>query len=122
MLLFCNGKNGFCYKETCDKSCEYHDGSGSKYVKEQTFGDKIRSMTDEELTDFFFTNFCGIDSAFFFCTNKKECGDLLDADQEIPDEWCKKCLLNRLRQPAEIKKYPTMPVEDKRESGLVEED
>lgn len=122
MLLFCNGKKGFCYKETCDKSCEHHDGSGSKYVKTKTFADEIRSMTDEELCDFLFTNFCGLDPAFSYCLNKKECRDLLDADQEIPDEWCKKCLLNRLRQPAEIKKLPATSFEGKQESGLIEED
>lgn len=127
MLLFCNGKKDFCYKDVCDSSCEHHDGSGSRYVRTQTFADRVRSMTDEELVEFLFQISCGIDPANYFCTNKKECGEFLNSDKEIPDEWCKKCLLDRLRQPVDdsvIPKGDRLPngfFLDRQNSGLTEE-
>lgn len=87
------------------------------YVKTMTNGDRMRAMTDEELADFVLNlNFCGI-----FCTNKKECRELVAADKDIPDEWCKKCFVLYLQEPAEI--LPPRPniFEDKQESGLLEE-
>lgn len=67
----------------------------------QTIADQIRSMNDEELAAFLYQMPCGIDPAAYFCKNKKECGDLMDADKEIPEEWCKKCLQEYLQRPAE---------------------
>ena len=31
----------------------------------------------------------------------KACEDMMDSNQDIPDEMCKACLLQKLRQPAE---------------------
>lgn len=129
MLLYCNGKKDFCHKEVCDKTCEYYDGTGSKYVKKQSLADKIRSMNDEELAAFLYPITCGIDPANFYCKNKKECEELMDADKEIPDEWCRECLAERLQQPAEAGKLPYLNrtitglgIDSKQDSGLVEED
>lgn len=129
MLLYCNGKKDFCHKEVCNKTCEHYDGSGSKYVKVQSLADMIRSMNDEELPAFLLQITSGIDPANFYCTNKKECGELMDADKTIPEEWCLKCLSERLQQPAEGGKFPYpgliitgLGIDSKQDSGLVEED
>lgn len=88
----------------------------------RSFADKIRSMSDEELCDAIFRLIYALDPATWFCKGKKECGDLMDADKEIPDEMCKACLLAKLRQPAEEPPRPIRIHEDKQESGLLEED
>ena len=67
-----------------------------------TNADRIRAMSDEELADAIVKMVCGIDPAEFFCQNKKECEDLMDADKEIPEEWCRQCVLAMLQQPAEV--------------------
>lgn len=129
MLLFCNGKKDFCHREVCDKTCEHYNGAGAKYVKKQSLADKIRSMNDEELAAFFLQITSGIDPANFYCKNKKECEELMNADKEIPEEWCLKCLAERLQQPAEGGKLPDqdliitgLGIDPKQDSGLVEED
>ena len=66
-----------------------------------TFADSIRSMSDEELTDAIYRLINAKDPATWFCKGSKECGDLMDNDQDIPDEMCKKCLLAKLQEPAE---------------------
>jgi hypothetical protein len=35
------------------------------------------------------------------CQSKKECGEMLDRDEQIPDEWCRQCRVEWLHQPAE---------------------
>ena len=70
--------------------------------KVQTHADQIRAMSDEELADAIVKMACGIDPAESFCQSKKECEDLMDADKEIPEEWCRQCVLAMLRQPAEV--------------------
>lgn len=70
-------------------------------VKTKTYADRIRAMNDEELTDAIYQLIYAMDPATWFCKGKKECGELLDADKEIPNEMCKNCLLEKLRQPAE---------------------
>lgn len=91
------------------------------YVKTMTFADKIRTMTDEEQVDFIFNLIYCEDPARWFCTNKKECAAVMAEDGLIPDEWCKKCMLEALRKPAEIIPPPPNIFEDKQESGLLEE-
>ena len=63
--------------------------------------ERIRAMSDEELTDAIYQLINAMDPATWFCKGSKECGDLMDADKDIPDEMCKKCLLAKLREPAE---------------------
>ena len=82
-----------------------------------TMADKIRAMSDEDLTDMIYD----LNMEGTFCTNRKECEELLNNDG-ITDEMCKKCLLEYLRKPVEDK--PTLPSGiylDKEESGLTEE-
>lgn len=86
------------------------------YVKTMTNADRIRAMSDEELTDIIYD----LNMAGTFCTNRKECEELLDNDK-LTDDMCKKCLLEWLRKPVEEPKLPTI-FEDKQESGLTEED
>lgn len=72
-----------------------------RHENPKTIGDRIRAMTDEELADAILRYTYGsVDPANWFCKGKKECGDLMDADKEIPDEMCKACILEKLRQPA----------------------
>ena len=66
-----------------------------------TFADKIRNMSDEELTAAIYQLIYAKDPAMWFCKGKKECGDLMDNNQDIPDEMCLECLLKKLQQPAE---------------------
>ena len=53
-----------------------------------TRGNKLRSMTDEQIVDAAFDS--GIDDYFDFCQNRPECDNQVET---IPDEWCKKCML-----------------------------
>lgn len=80
-----------------------------------TNADRFRSMSDEELAAYWAENHDN------FCPNKPECGEALDRDELIPDEWCVHCALAWLQKPVA---EPTLPVRfhlDKQESGLVEE-
>ena len=66
-----------------------------------TYAERIRALTDEELAAAILQYTYGsVDPSHWFCKGKKECGDLMDADKEIPDEMCKACILEKLRQPA----------------------
>lgn len=86
-----------------------------------TEGDRIRSMSDEELAAFI-QNVANLGTEYDCgCQNKKECGDMLDRNEDIPDEWCIRCHVERLRQPAEEPKLPNGMFLDKQESGLTEE-
>lgn len=67
-------------------------------VNTMTNADRIRAMSDEELADML-----QLESGELFCQNKKECGDLLDTEDGIPEEMCRACALEWLRQPAEKK-------------------
>ena len=120
MLLFCNGKKDFCYKDVCDSSCQHHDGSGAKCVKHQTIADKIRAMTDEQMAEF-------LCEEHNFCKSLPKCYEALNTDDLIPDHWCVACLLEWLRKPADDS---TVPKEDspphgffldRQTSGLTEE-
>lgn len=113
MILFCNSKGGFCDKIPCDRTCQFYDGSGSKDVT--TRADTIRSMTDEELVECL-TNISG------YCKSLTECVERLDTEVGIPEDWCKKCLLEWLREPVDATKPATMAAEDKQHSGLIEEE
>lgn len=63
--------------------------------KPMTNGDRIRGMTDEELCDLLWEAHNG---TWFspYCQSKRECWEKAPG---IPDEWCKKCLLEWLQQP-----------------------
>lgn len=63
----------------------------------ETKADRIRSMADEELATALYSMLDGD----MYCTNKPECGKMLETDDGIPDEWCTQCLLKWLRKPAE---------------------
>lgn len=56
-------------------------------------GDKIRNMTDEQIVDAAFD--IGIDDYFDFCQNRYECDNQVGT---IPDEWCKKCMLEWMQE------------------------
>lgn len=58
--------------------------------------DLIRRMTDEELAGKIY-DLMGDK----YCKNLPECGEMLDNNQEIPEEKCKDCLLEWLKQPEE---------------------
>lgn len=68
----------------------------SAALKPKTNADRIRSMTDEELAAALLRMLDGD----MYCTNRPECGGMLDTDDGIPCEWCAQCLLNWLRQTA----------------------
>ena len=69
------------------------------FIKDRTNADRIRAISDEELADFI-VNAC-LDSQVRFCKNKPECMAILERNECIPTEMCRKCALDWLRQPAE---------------------
>lgn len=87
-----------------------------------TYGDQIRTMSDEELAAFI-QDVANLGTEYnSFCQNKKECQDRLDSDELIPNEWCIRCLVEKLRKPVEEQpKLPSGFFLDKEESGLTEE-
>ena len=62
----------------------------------KTNADCIRARSDEELVELLYN---GINDEY--CRNDPMCGAMLDTMQEIPEEKCKKCLLEWLKQPAD---------------------
>lgn len=65
-----------------------------------TKADRLRTMSDEELGRHLMNIH---DSGCFisFCKNKPECEELLDNDS-ITDEMCMECMMQWLKQPAEV--------------------
>lgn len=70
------------------------------FVKTMTNGDRLRSMSDEQLASFLY-GLIDLDSKIHYCKNKPECDGLLDTEDGIPVEMCTGCLCEWLRQPAE---------------------
>jgi len=65
----------------------------------KTNADHIRSMTDEELATILYSVFNIDDLKIPFCKNKPECNELMDADKEIPESMCLRCMLDWLKRP-----------------------
>ena len=64
--------------------------------KPKTNADRIRSMSDEELAELFY-QFESLSDKLKYCKNKTECEDILD-EGTIPDNMCKKCLVEWLQE------------------------
>lgn len=58
-----------------------------------TRGDKLRSMTDEQIVDAVFDS--EIDDCIDFCKNRPEC---YNSDGTITEERCKKCMLEWMQE------------------------
>lgn len=71
-----------------------------KLAKRKTNADRIRSMTDEELAELFYS-FQNLEDKVKFCKNKDVCNDILDDGDDIPDAMCKKCLVDWLQSEVE---------------------
>lgn len=68
-----------------------------------TMGDRIRTMSDGELADFI-EEVAGLGELYnSICQNKKECCEMMERDELIPDEWCRSCRIEWLRKPMEGK-------------------
>lgn len=93
---YCKHDNGKCLGLTRKGSHKY-----CFEPKIATTADKIRSMTDEELVNFLwrFTD-SDIEDVLPFCKHTVACGEQLDSS-DITDDMCKRCLLDRLRQPCD---------------------
>lgn len=63
-----------------------------------TNADRIRSMNDEELADAMIMLDVRSGKEIPFCINHKKCTDMLDADEAIPDEMCRQCLIDWLQK------------------------
>lgn len=63
-----------------------------------TRGDNIRKIieTDDGLADFLIEH--GLSVRIDFCKNKPECSDLMDCEKTVPDEMCRQCLINCLKE------------------------
>ena len=66
----------------------------------KTNADRIRNMTDEELAEHI-TSIPSYETCINFCKNIEDCRELMDMDHDIPEEWCKKCLLKWLQKEVE---------------------
>lgn len=62
----------------------------------QTNADRIRGMSDEELAEQLL--YYGFDK---HCTNDPACVAMLDTNARIPEERCKNCALQWLKQTAD---------------------
>jgi hypothetical protein len=65
-----------------------------------TNADRIRNMTDEELAEHILTT-PAYETCIKFCKNREECCEIMDMDNDIPEEWCKQCLLEWLQKEVE---------------------
>lgn len=70
------------------------------FLPRMTNGDRIRAMSDEELAKVMVATF--VDEQIHYCQNKQECNDAMDRGEIIVDEKCIWCLVEWLRQPAEV--------------------
>lgn len=75
--------------------------ANDKYV--QTNADLFRGMSDEELAENLY-RFCDLEERIGYCKNLAECEKLLETEDGIPEKKCIGCLLDWLKQPAEVKK------------------
>ena len=120
----CNGSGEASYYVEIDRNekivsiaprkcvCRNCNGSGEMPM---TNADRIRAMDDQELAAYWAENHDN------FCQNKPECGEALNRDELIPDEWCVACALAWLQKPVEEPQLPVRFHLDKQESGLLEE-
>lgn len=88
--------NGVTVTSHC-KGCER-----VKVDNKLTNADHIRAMSDEELAHIM-VGLSDLDERIGFCVELPECKDLLDTEQGIPASKCENCMLNWLRQSAEVK-------------------
>lgn len=68
--------------------------------KKMTNADRIRNMTDEELAEHILST-PAYETCIKFCKNREECYAIMDMDNDIPEEWCKQCLLEWLQKEVE---------------------
>ena len=90
---------GGCCLEPNGKACE----AARKRVCPDvvyTNADRIRDMSDEELTRVIGHLYDG-ESGIHFCRNLAECDDDMERNLLIPLERCEACVLHWLHQPAE---------------------
>lgn len=75
-----------------DRKCDKYEG--------MTNADRIRNMTDEELAEHILSTLA-YETYIKFCKNREECCEISDMDNDIPEEWCKQCLLEWLHKEVE---------------------
>lgn len=93
----CKWKNAEGGWAVCD--CCIHDPVLKDRFEPLTNANHILAMTDEELVDFLWQfNTDSFENVMPFCKNTEECGEKLDS-ADISTEMCKRCLLDKLRQP-----------------------
>ena len=68
-----------------------------KYCDTMTNADRIRNMTDEELAEHILST-PAYETCIKFCKNREECCEIMDMDNDVPEEWCKQCLLEWLQK------------------------
>lgn len=77
---------------------------GKRIAKETngfTNADRIRAMTDEELS-MIMVQLTELDDRIHYCQNLPECEALLDTEDGISAKMCARCMLAWLKQPAEV--------------------
>ena len=70
------------------------------HYKRITHGDKIRSMSDEEIAELLY-QFESLSDELKFSKNKADCDKILNDGKEIPDNMCKGCLVEWLQSEVE---------------------
>ena len=92
--------------DRCVSDCRHERNPNEIVVKcgafkaPQTNADRIRAMSDEELSQNINRLLEG-EISIPYCREPPECDDDLERDVLIPLERCEQCVLHWLRQPAE---------------------
>ena len=90
----------------CNRGANLLEGiknyEAEKCPYQKTNADRIRAMSDEELAEKLYC-FTDIDCKIPYCKNLAECEKMLDTEDGVPVEKCKRCLLEWLQKPAEAK-------------------
>lgn len=84
-----------------DMQGNFHEHVDRPFMPPLTYADCIRAMNDEALAYGIYQLIYAKDPAIWFCKGTKECNELMDADKDIPEEMCLKCLVKKLQEPAE---------------------
>lgn len=127
MPVFCKGKGSICNTPCSNEACEYYDGTGANVIP--SVADRIRSMSDSQLAAAIhdlYLRLCDheFDLSEMWC--RPEIHGLCTGSQEDRILFCDSqerfnCILCYLNSPAD-QINSGMQYEEKRDSGLVEDE
>lgn len=87
--------------DVLDDTHMYCMDCGHEFNKKKSRGDKIRSMTDEEIADGIFEYGNNMLEKLPFCKGIPECGKIVEDWEEVPQSMCRECLMEWIQSPYE---------------------